>query len=185
LKHQKGGTYSGVVSLKSMRLITFLAELNQLELWGADVGNAYLKSYTKEKIYVVAGPEFGELEGHLLIMDKAFYRTKTAGQCWHHRLEEMLRELGYVPSKADPDVWMKRNTRYNLWEYLSVYVDDLALAMKGPEAFVKILREKYKYKLKGVGPINYNLGAEYTRDKDGTLAQGSGRYIEKMIAMYE
>lgn len=33
--------YSGVVSLRGIRLIVFLAELNGLELWGADVGNAY------------------------------------------------------------------------------------------------------------------------------------------------
>jgi hypothetical protein len=33
--------YSGVVSLRGIRLIVFLAELNALELWGADVGNAY------------------------------------------------------------------------------------------------------------------------------------------------
>ena len=42
-------------------LIVFLAELNGLELWGADVGNAYLEAKTKEKVYIVAGPEFGPL----------------------------------------------------------------------------------------------------------------------------
>jgi hypothetical protein len=30
--------YSGVVSLRGIRLIVFLSELNGLELWGADVG---------------------------------------------------------------------------------------------------------------------------------------------------
>ena len=29
--------YSGVVSLRSLRLVIFLAELNKLELWGADI----------------------------------------------------------------------------------------------------------------------------------------------------
>ena len=33
--------YSGVVSLRSLRLVIFLAELNGLEVWGADIGNAY------------------------------------------------------------------------------------------------------------------------------------------------
>ena len=32
--------YSGVVSIRNLRLVMFLAELNNLELWGADVGNA-------------------------------------------------------------------------------------------------------------------------------------------------
>ena len=48
-----------------------LAELNNLELWGADVGNAYLQALTREKLYIVGGPEFEELQGHVLVMYKA------------------------------------------------------------------------------------------------------------------
>ena len=54
--------YSGVVSLRGIRLIVFLAELNHLELWGADVGNAYLEANTKDKVYIIGGPKFGSLE---------------------------------------------------------------------------------------------------------------------------
>ena len=45
--------YSGVVSLRNLRLAMFLAELNNLQLWGADVGNAYLQGLTKEKLNIV------------------------------------------------------------------------------------------------------------------------------------
>ena len=45
--------YSGVVSLRGIRLVVFLAELNALKLWGADVGNAYLEAKTKEKVYII------------------------------------------------------------------------------------------------------------------------------------
>ena len=40
--------YSGVVSLRSLRMVVFLSQLNDLEIWGADVGNAYLEAYTDE-----------------------------------------------------------------------------------------------------------------------------------------
>ena len=60
--------YSGVVSIRNLRLAMFLAELNNLELWGADVGNAYLQALTREKLYIVGGPEFEELQGHGLVM---------------------------------------------------------------------------------------------------------------------
>jgi len=53
--------YSGVVSLRSLRMVIFLAELNGLELYAADVGNAYLEAKTKEKVYFVAGDGFGDL----------------------------------------------------------------------------------------------------------------------------
>ena len=41
--------YSGVVSLRSLSLVIFLAELKKLELWGADIGNAYLEANTDKK----------------------------------------------------------------------------------------------------------------------------------------
>jgi len=52
--------YSSVVSLHGLRLSLFLAELNQLEVWSTDIGNAYLEAYTNEKVYVIAGDEFGD-----------------------------------------------------------------------------------------------------------------------------
>ena len=42
--------YSGVVSLRGLRIVAFLAELNKLELWGTDIGNAYLEAKTQEKL---------------------------------------------------------------------------------------------------------------------------------------
>jgi len=55
--------YSGVVSLRGICIMTFLAELNGLDLWATDVGNAYLEALTSERIYIIAGPEFKELAG--------------------------------------------------------------------------------------------------------------------------
>ena len=37
-----------MVSLRNLRLTIFSAELNNLELWGAVIGNAYLEAYTDE-----------------------------------------------------------------------------------------------------------------------------------------
>jgi hypothetical protein len=50
-----------------------------MELWATDIGNAYLEAYTAEKLYIVAGPEFGELDGHMLIISKALYGLRTSG----------------------------------------------------------------------------------------------------------
>jgi hypothetical protein len=37
-------------------------------MWGADIGNAYLEAKTREKVYIIGGTGFGDLEGHLLII---------------------------------------------------------------------------------------------------------------------
>ena len=44
--------YSGVVSLRSIRIIAFVAELNALDLFSTDVGNAYLEAFTSEKVCI-------------------------------------------------------------------------------------------------------------------------------------
>ena len=75
-----GSIYSGVVSLPGIRIVTAIAELNDLQVWGTDIGNAYLESYTQEKIVFVAGDEFGELSGHLFQIVKALYRLKSSGK---------------------------------------------------------------------------------------------------------
>ena len=97
--------YSSVMSLQGVRILTFLAELNELESWATDIGNAYLESFTKEKVYIIAGPEFGEREGCTLIIRKALYGLKSSGLRWHERLANVLTKMGFVPSKAEPDVW--------------------------------------------------------------------------------
>ena len=42
--------YSSVVSLRGIRILAFLGELNNLKVWSTDIGNAYLETYTKEKV---------------------------------------------------------------------------------------------------------------------------------------
>ena len=177
--------YSGVVSLRSLRMFVFLSQLNDLEIWGADVGNAYLEAYTDKKLCIIAGPEFKELHGHLLIMIKALHGTHSGGARWHDRLFDILHELKFKPSKADPDVWMRPEPGGTCYEYIAVYVDDLAIAAKDPQAFCNELKKKYNLKLKGVGPHEYHLGCTYKKDPHGTLAADPRRYVNKILESYE
>ena len=82
--------YSGIVSIRSLRLGIFLAKLNNLEVWGADIGNAYLEAKTKEKLYIVAGPEFEELEGHILVIYKALYGLKSSDLRWSQNIHDIM-----------------------------------------------------------------------------------------------
>ena len=175
-------TYSGVVSLQGIQIVTFLAELNDLELWGTDIGNAYLESYTSKKVAFIAGAEFGpDLEGHTCVIRKALYGLKSSGKCWHDRLHDVLRDLGFFRSKeAEHDIWMRDCGDH--YEYLAVYVDDLMIASRNPQAINGSLTSKpNNFKLKGTGPINFHPGCDFFRDGDGTLCFGPRKCIERMI----
>ena len=178
-------TKEPVVSLRSLRMVVFLSQLNDFEIWGADVGNAYLEVYTDQNLCIIAGPEFKELQGHPLIMIKALHGTHSGGARWHDRLFDILQELKFKPSKADPDVWMRPEPGGTCYEYIAVYVDDLAIAAKDPQAFCNELKKKYNLKLKGVGPLEYHLGCTYNKDRDGTLAADPRRYVNKILESYE
>ena len=178
-------TKEPVVSLRSLRIVVFLSQLNDFEIWGADVGNAYLEAYTDQNLCIIVGPEFKELQVHLLIMIKTLHGTRSGGARCHDRLSDILQELKFKPSKADPDVWMRPEPGGTCYEYIAVYVDDLAIAAKDPQAFCNELKKKYNLKLKGVGPLEYHLGCTYKKDPDGTLAADPRRYVNKILESYE
>ena len=136
-----------------------ITQLNDLEIWGADVGNAYLEAYTDEKLCIIAGPEFKELQGHLLIMIKALYRTHSGGARWHDRLFDILQELKFKPSKADPDVWMRPEPGGTCYEYIAVYVDDLTIAAKILKHSAMSSRKSIILSSKVLDPLNTILAA--------------------------
>ena len=52
-------TYLSVVSREGVNIAFLIAALNNLEICAADVGDAYLNAPTCEKLWIVAGREFG------------------------------------------------------------------------------------------------------------------------------
>ena len=75
---------------------------------------------------------------------------------------------------------MRRDS--NVYEYIAAYTDDLMIASRNPQKIADALEKDLGFKLKGVGPVQYHLGCDYTREADGTLSCGPNRYIEIMIA---
>ena len=176
--------YSGVVSLRNLKLVIFLGKLNNLELWGADIGNAYLEAPTEEKLYIVAGPEFEDWEEYILTFSKALYGLKSSGKRWTETLHDILKDMNFIPSRADQCIWLKKNIKLNLYEYIVVYVDDLCIAAQDPNEIIIVLKSKYHLKVKGDGPLTYHLGADYFQDPDGTMASQPKNYIEKLKQIY-
>lgn len=174
--------YSSVVSLRGIRMLTFLAELNDMECWCTDVGNAYLESYTKERVFIVAGAEFGPLAGHTLVIQKALYGLKSSGLRWHERFADVLRSMGFVLSKADSDIWMRDCGDH--YEYVGVYVDDLIIVSRNASDITKTLETTHSFKLKGTGPISFHLGCDFYREEDGTLCYAPRKYIDKILDNY-
>ena len=120
-----------------------------MEVWGTDIGNAYLEATTKEKLCIGAEPELEELQGHILVIHKVLYDLKSSGLRWSQRLHDIMLRLGFKPCKADPCVWLREMK--NKYEYIAIYVDDLLIASEKPEQIIQDLKEKFKLKIKDNG----------------------------------
>ena len=75
----KDSAYSSIVPLRGLWILMFVSEFNGLVAWLIDVPSAYLEAFTSEKVCIIAGPKYGLLQGHLLIMVKAQYGLRISG----------------------------------------------------------------------------------------------------------
>ena len=89
-----------------MRIALTLGALNDLKILACDIQNIYLTANCREKIYTIAGPEFGSEADCVMIIRKALYGLKSSGAVFRAHLANTIQNLGYRLSKADPDVWL-------------------------------------------------------------------------------
>ena len=71
--------------------------------------------------------------------------------------------MKFVPSHAEPDIWMRDMGDH--YEYIATYVDDLTIASRNPQAIIDVLEgEPNNFKLKGTGEIDVLLGCNHFHD---------------------
>ena len=156
-------TYSSIVSRDSVRIGFLLAALNDLDLISIDIGNAYLQADNKEKVYTIAGPEFGALQGQRVLIVRAIYGLKSSGAAWHDHFSNTLFDMSFKPSYAVNDVWMQPAIKpigYKYYEYILVYVDDLLIISHQTNNIVDVIKQSYRLKDDDIGPPETFLALE-------------------------
>jgi hypothetical protein len=160
-------TYSSVVSRDSVRIAFLSAALNDLDIMACDVSNAYLNAPCREKIWFVAGPEFGSRQGQVIKIVRALYGLKSSGASWRNMLQQtIVEELQFEPTIADPDVYRRYNRQPNgneYWELLLVYVDDILIVSHEPRTHLQRLNSFYEFNVASIGPPTRYLGANVSR----------------------
>jgi hypothetical protein len=111
-------TYASVVSSEFVRISLMVAALNDLEVMGADISNAYLTAPTTEKVWTVLGAEWGADAGHCVIIVRALYGLKSSGAAYRNHLTSYLKEeLHFHSCLTNPEVWLRLARRENDEEY--------------------------------------------------------------------
>ena len=114
-----------------------------------DIQNAYLTANCHEKIWTYAGPEFGSEHGQPMIIKKALYGLKSSGAAFRAHLAETLHDIGFKPTKADPDVWIHPAVKLDgseYYEYIMCYVDDILSVSLDATSILQSLQGQFKLK---------------------------------------
>ena len=111
-------------------------------------GNAYLEAHTQEKLFIIRGAEFEELQVFIHIFNKVLYGLKSRGKRWGEKLYDIIKDMEFTPSKADPCVWRREIKALKCYEYLAIYVDDLCIAAQDPGQIIQNLKKDFKLKVK-------------------------------------
>ena len=173
---------STMVSLDTIRLAFLAAQHQRLLCLSGDVTSAYIQAFTIERVYTIAGPEFGPLEGCLMIISKALYGLQGSGKAWHSKFADDLYDLGFVPSRADPDLWMRKMDDH--YEYIAIFVDDVTIFSRDPYQILNELKKKYDFK--NVGDPEYYNGADLDYDTaTGNWTMSARTYIRNISEKIE
>ena len=157
-------TYASVVSRETVRIALTLAALNDLEVKAGDVLNAYITAPITEKVWTILGPEFGQDAGKTAVIVRALYGLKSAGAAFRVHLASCMRELGYTSCKADPDLWIKPETRpddnVRYYSYILCYVDDILCIHHDAMTVLGRINKYLPLKSESVGDPDMYLGAK-------------------------
>ena len=160
--------YAGVVGMNTVRLAFAVGAMQGLDVCAADISTAFLYGKTKEKLYIVAGPEFGpELEGKKLIVQGNWYGLRSAAATYHQVASGVLKKMGFRPTRVDPDLWIRKKGDH--YEYLAIYVDDILAWGKKPLDIIKEVQRTFK--LQGIGFPEYYLGADVDQIEEKELKE--------------
>ena len=109
-----------------------------------------------------------------MIISRALYGLKSSGAAWRSTLAQTMELLGYKPTQADPDVWLKRAIKHDRTPYykmMLIYVDDVLHLAEDPNEDMTKLSEFYRLK-DGTGEPDRYLGGniERVQTQDGSVA---------------
>ena len=66
-----------------------------METWATDIENSYLEENALEKFYIIAGTEFCDMDGHIIIFAKALYVIQYSGLWCHEMFVDCLIDMEF------------------------------------------------------------------------------------------
>ncbi|GLC47151.1 hypothetical protein PLESTB_000600200 [Pleodorina starrii] len=169
----------------TLRAFLAMVAAGDMELHQLDVKTAFLNGDLEEEIYVEQPPGF-ESGGPSVVcrLHKSLYGLRQAPRTWHKKLHDQLVSMGFVPSMADPSLYVRDVDGVPV--YVLVYVDDLLIAAYDGAQVQEVKEEILRaFDSRDMGEADLFLGLAIQRDRESrTLTVSQWRMIEEVVADY-
>jgi hypothetical protein len=177
-----------------VRIAFTYAALNSLDVFTADIRNAYLQAPSSQKDYIICGPEFGiENVGKIALIYRALYGGKLAGNHFRNHLHSCMRHINFVSCPANPDVWMRparQSDGSDYYECILLYTDDcLVLSENVEQVLRRDIGQYFALKKELIGPPKiYRGGSVRKVQLDNGVecwAFSSSQYVQSTVKNVE
>lgn len=177
-------TFAPVSRLDSIRALIAFAFGMSWNLFQLDVKSAFLNGKLKEEVYVHQ-PQGFVIEGKehkVYRLKKALYGLKQAPRAWYSEINSFLIKSGFVRSRSEPTLFVKRQGTDIL--IVILYVDDLIFTGSCKnmiEAFKDDMTRKYE--MSDMGLLRHFLGMEIYQDEEKAFICQKN-YAEKILKFF-
>ncbi|MBW0460452.1 hypothetical protein O181_000167 [Austropuccinia psidii MF-1] len=192
-------TFSPTGRLSTLRFLISHSAQTEQQIRQADFVTAYLNSELNEEESVFSSPPEGFCEWireskpetyeekrtkdfmknpteYVLKLKKSLYGLTQAAQSWYQTLKNWLINFGFIPSNADPCLFIRGRTILFAW------VDDILIVGNDSNQVINGLKEQLK--IKDLGPASHLLGIRIIRDRLDHITINQTHYIEELLKKY-
>ncbi|CAM8907396.1 unnamed protein product [Rhodiola kirilowii] len=179
--------FAPVVKYKTLRLLLAMTTVNDWHLQQMDVKIAFLHGNLNETIYMSQpiGFEDSSKPNHVCLLKKSIYGLKQSPRQWNIKFNECMMSLGFIRSKFDTCIYLKR-PKSGLCLYLLLYVDDILIMSNAESEIEKIKKELSRnFDMKDLGNAKKILGINIIRDRPNKrMILSQVEYIDKVLEKF-
>ncbi|CAI7780128.1 unnamed protein product, partial [Closterium sp. NIES-54] len=171
-------TFSPTPKMTTLRVLLHVAAPRDYELHSLDFTTDFLQRSLHEEIWLRRPPGLtGSFPaGTQWSLRRPVYGLRQAPREWHDALRTTLAALGFVPSTADPSLFLPTDTSLPSF-YVLVYVDDLVFAIADTKALTLVL-QRFRFHFSSPQPTPLSTCHSLTAPPSDESVEPSGPYPE-------
>jgi hypothetical protein len=178
-------TFAPTAKFKSFTTLMHLAAINNWNIQGLDVENAFLESMLEEEIYmyIPTNPLLKYSPMKTVRLLRTLYGLKQSGERFYDKMKTSLESDGFIRSIHDTCVFTKRNPDNDKTTFVLLYVDDIIITGSDPDGIqntTDFLASQVE-KLTDLGELTRFIGIDIVRDRiNGKITLLQQIYIQKI-----